>query len=108
VSRAVPADQVLPTATELARDIAANVAPVSAAITKHVARWFLQETDRRAALEYERALFRWAGQQPDAREGVEAFLQRRPAQWQSSKHTPWPTSADRDGHDDSRAGRESL
>jgi enoyl-CoA hydratase/carnithine racemase len=93
VSRAVPAGQVLATATELARDIAANVAPASAAITKQVARRFLEETDRRAALEYERVLFRWAGQQPDAREGVEAFLQRRPAEWQLSKHTPWPTGA---------------
>jgi len=90
VSRAVPAEQVLATATELAGDIATNVAPVSAAITKQVARRFLEETNRRAALEYERMLFRWAGQQPDAREGVEAFLQRRPAQWQLSKHTPWP------------------
>jgi enoyl-CoA hydratase/carnithine racemase len=93
VSRAVPAGHVLATATEVARDIAVNVAPVSAAITKQVARRFLEETDRRAALEYSRVLFRWAGQQPDAREGVEAFLQRRPAQWQLSKHTPWPDEA---------------
>ncbi len=90
VSRAVPAQNVLATATELARDIAANVAPASAAITKHVARQFLEETDRKAALERERVLFRWAGQQPDAREGVEAFLQRRPPQWQLSKHTQPP------------------
>jgi len=86
VSRAVPKEDVLATATELARDIAANVAPASAAITKQVARQFLEETDRRAALERERALFRWAGQQPDAREGVEAFLERRPARWHLSKH----------------------
>jgi enoyl-CoA hydratase/carnithine racemase len=91
VSRAVPRDDVLAVATEMARDIATNVAPASAAITKQLARRFLEVTDRRAALEYERVLFRWAGQQADAREGVEAFLQRRPAQWQLSKHTPWPS-----------------
>jgi enoyl-CoA hydratase/carnithine racemase len=91
VSRAVPRDDVLAVATEMARDIATNVAPASAAITKQLARRFLEVADRRAALEYERALFRWAGQQADAREGVEAFLQRRPAQWQLSKHTPWPS-----------------
>jgi enoyl-CoA hydratase/carnithine racemase len=90
VSRAVPAQDVLATATDLARDIAANVAPASAAITKHVARQFLEETDRKAALERERVLFRWAGQQPDAREGVAAFLQRRPPQWQLSKHAQPP------------------
>ena len=91
VSRAVPRDDVLAVATEMARDIATNVAPASAAITKQLARRFLEVADRKAALEYERALFRWAGQQADAREGVEAFLQRRPAQWQLSKHTPWPS-----------------
>jgi enoyl-CoA hydratase/carnithine racemase len=105
VSRAVPAGEVLATATELARDIAANVAPVSAAITKQVARRFLEETDRRAALDYERVLFRWAGQQPDAREGVEAFLQRRPAQWQLSKHTPWPARAGADTTEESGTRR---
>ena len=90
VSRAVPGREVLTVATQMARDIADNVAPASAAITKQLGRRFLEETDRRAALEYERALFRWAGQQPDAREGVEAFLQRRPARWQLSKHAQWP------------------
>jgi enoyl-CoA hydratase/carnithine racemase len=86
VSRAVPKEDVLAIATELARDIAANVAPASAAITKQLARQFLEDNDRTAALERERALFRWTGQQPDAREGVEAFLERRPARWQLSKH----------------------
>jgi len=93
VSRAVPKEDVLAVATEMARDIAVNVAPVSAGITKQVARQFLEETDRRSALERERILFRWAGQQVDAREGVEAFLQRRPAQWKLSKQTPLPPEA---------------
>jgi enoyl-CoA hydratase/carnithine racemase len=93
VSRAVPTEDVLAVATEMARDIAVNVAPVSAGITKRVARQFLEETDRLAALERERVLFRWAGQQVDAREGVEAFLQRRPAQWKLSKQTPLPPQA---------------
>jgi enoyl-CoA hydratase/carnithine racemase len=90
VSRAVPGQEVLTVATQMARDIADNVAPASAAITKQLGRLFLEETDRRAALEYERVLFRWAGQQSDAREGVEAFLGRRPARWQLSKHAQWP------------------
>jgi len=96
VSRAVPRESVLATATELARDIAANVAPASAAITKQVARQFLEETDRRAALERERVLFRWAGQQPDAREGVEAFLEHRPPRWQLSKHALPPQASPSD------------
>jgi enoyl-CoA hydratase/carnithine racemase len=98
VSRAVPQKDVLAVALEIARDIAQNVAPASAAITKQLARQFLEETDRKAALERERVLFRWAGQQPDAREGVAAFLQRRPAQWQLSKHTALPPDAMAEGH----------
>ena len=93
VSRSVPKDQVLSVATELAQDIARNVAPLSAAVTKQVTRQFLEETDRAAALERERILFRWCGQQPDAREGVAAFLQHRAPQWQLSKHTPLPPAA---------------
>ena len=94
VSRAVPRQDVVPVATDMARDIAENVAPASAAITKQVAQRFLEEVDRKAALDYQRVLFRWAGQQADAREGVEAFLQRRPAQWRLSKHAepPQPSS----------------
>ncbi len=99
VSRAVPQEDVLAVALEIASDIAQNVAPASAAITKQVARQFLEETDRHAALERERVLFRWAGQQPDAREGVAAFLQRRPAQWQLSKHaTPPPAASAEPNH----------
>jgi enoyl-CoA hydratase/carnithine racemase len=93
VSRAVPREKVLATATDLARDIAANVAPASAAITKQVALQFLEETDRRAALERQRILFRWAGQQSDAREGVEAFLERRAPQWRLSKHALPPQAS---------------
>src|SRR5262249_38467824 len=48
-SRAVEREQVLPTAMELARDIAANVAPASAAITKRLVYQFLAEPDRNAA-----------------------------------------------------------
>ncbi|MFY9891555.1 MAG: hypothetical protein WAK71_24830 [Streptosporangiaceae bacterium] len=46
-----------------------------------------------ARVRHERILFRWAGQQDDAREGVEAFLDRRPASWKLSRHTPLPPEA---------------
>jgi enoyl-CoA hydratase/carnithine racemase len=94
VSRAVPREQVLETAQSLARDIAENVAPVSAAITKQLGRQYLVETDRQRALERERVLFRWAGQQADAREGVEAFLEKRPARWKLSKNNDLPPDLD--------------
>ncbi|HEX7355726.1 MAG TPA: enoyl-CoA hydratase-related protein [Mycobacteriales bacterium] len=84
-SRALPTEDVLPAALELAHDLATNVAPVSAAITKQLGRQFLDETDGRAALARQRDLFAWTGRQPDAREGVEAFLEKRPPRWSLSK-----------------------
>jgi len=85
VNRAVPRDQVLPTALELAHDIAANTAPVSVAITKQLLYEFLSEDDRAAATRRQSALFAWTGRQPDAAEGVTAFLEKRAPVWKLSK-----------------------
>ncbi|GAB3451386.1 enoyl-CoA hydratase-related protein [Actinophytocola sediminis] len=90
-ARALPTEEVLPAALAAAHDIATNVAPVSAAITKLVARRFLQETDQEAALELERKLFRWAGQHADAPEGVNAFKEKRAPLWTLSKTRDFPT-----------------
>ncbi len=90
VSRAVARADVLTTAQALAHDIADNVAPVSAAITKQLGRQFLVENDRGRAIERERELFRWVGQRADAREGVQAFLEKRPAKWTLSKNRDLP------------------
>lgn len=90
VSRAVPKEQVLDTALEAAKDIATNVAPVSAAVTKRLMYEFLIETDRRAALERQTKLFAWAGRQQDAKEGIMAFLERRDPDWTMSKSNDLP------------------
>jgi enoyl-CoA hydratase/carnithine racemase len=89
-SRAAPAADVLPATLELARDIAENVAPVSAAITKLVGLRAIEDVDRATVLEWQRALFRWTGQQADAVEGVRAFLERRQPQWQLKPSTDLP------------------
>jgi enoyl-CoA hydratase/carnithine racemase len=96
-ARALPAGDVLAAAVETGKDIAENVAPVSAAITKLVTRAFLQETDQAAALELERRLFRWAGQHADAPEGVTAFKEKRPPHWTLSKTRDFPTELFDDG-----------
>jgi enoyl-CoA hydratase/carnithine racemase len=90
-SQALPAAEVLPAAIAAGHDIAANVAPVSAAITKLVARRFLAEPDQSKALELERKLFRWAGQHADAPEGVTAFKEKRAPHWTLSKNDDFPT-----------------
>ena len=90
VSAALPAADVLPACLDMARDIAANVAPVSAAIVKRLVYENLGEPDRRAAHAREHRLFDWTAQQPDAREGPTAFLEKRSPRWNLSKNSDFP------------------
>jgi enoyl-CoA hydratase/carnithine racemase len=71
-SAAVPAAEVLPLATERAREFV-SAAPVSVAITKRLI-WQNLMADIGATTKRENQLFTWAGQQADAREGIESFL----------------------------------
>jgi enoyl-CoA hydratase/carnithine racemase len=89
-SRAVEAERVLPTAMELARDLAENVAPLSAAVTKRLVYRFLGEPDRGQAQALEGRAFWWMGQQPDAAEGVTSFLETRKPDWKVSKRAALP------------------
>ena len=90
VSRALPADQVLPAAQELARDIATNTSAMSAAATKALVYRGLEEADRSRHHDLESDVFRWTGQQADAREGIAAFLQKRAANWPLAKTRDFP------------------
>lgn len=81
VSRVVPDAELQPIARSLAEDIARNAAPVSVAITKRLIWHNLSETDMERAEAIEGRLFGWTGGQPDAREGVTAFLEKRAPRW---------------------------
>lgn len=88
-SRALPADEVLPAAQEFARDLAANTSAVSVAATKALVYHGLgQEREHSHAIEHQ--VFRWMGNQPDAREGVTAFLEKRTPDWPLSKAKDYP------------------
>ena len=89
---AVPADDVLPRAMQLADDIAQHTAPAAVGITKQLAYELLSETDREAAFHREWEVFRWLGRQDDATEGVASFLERRPPKFALSKRIPIPES----------------
>ena len=90
VSRALPTDQVLPAAQEIAHDIAANTSAMSAAATKALVYRGLEEPDRSRHHDLESDVFRWTGQQADAREGIAAFLQKRAPNWPLAKTRDFP------------------
>lgn len=89
-SRCLPAAEVLPTALDIARDIAVNVAPMSAALSKRLL-WQTAKhglgPGRVADLETDLHL-RVMGK-PDSAEGVRAFVERRDPQWVSKLSTEW-------------------
>ena len=88
-SRALPADQVLPAAMEMAREIAVHTAPLSVAISKRL----LWESPGLSAADVERketALHHVLMGRPDSIEGVMAYLQKRDPSWQSRVSRDWP------------------
>jgi enoyl-CoA hydratase/carnithine racemase len=81
VSKVVPDDQLMSAARELADEIIVNCAPVSTSLTKQMLWQFLLETDVHKAEAINNRYFAWSGMQPDAREGVVSFLEKRPPEW---------------------------
>jgi enoyl-CoA hydratase/carnithine racemase len=79
-TRAVPAEDVLGVATEMARDIAVNVAPQSASLSKRLL-WESWDLDRASVGARETEFHRTLMGSDDSREGVRAYLERRPPQW---------------------------
>jgi len=90
VTRALPVDQVLGATLEVARDIAANTAPASVAATKRMFYEQLASPDRVESRAAERRAFLWFAAQPDGREGITSFLERRTPAWSMSKHSTPP------------------
>jgi enoyl-CoA hydratase/carnithine racemase len=74
-----PADQVVGIARDLAREIAANAAPVSVALARQLMwRGLAFDSPYRLHLADSRAMH-LTGQAADVREGIAAFLEKRPA-----------------------------
>jgi enoyl-CoA hydratase/carnithine racemase len=92
-SRVAPNDEVLDVALEIARDIAVNVAPASAAASKR-ALWEAMTSTREEIDALETELHHRLMRSPDAREGVEAFLERRSPQWSGRSGTTWRVGAE--------------
>ncbi len=81
LSQIVAPEELLPTARAIAREIAENTAPVSVALTRQMFWKMLgASSPREAHLLDSKAVF-WTGRQPDAYEGVQSFLEKRPAKF---------------------------
>jgi enoyl-CoA hydratase/carnithine racemase len=76
-----PADRLLPAARELAREIADNTAPVSVALIRQMMWRGLGWSDPMEAHRVESRGILARGRSADAREGVQAFLEKRPARF---------------------------
>jgi enoyl-CoA hydratase/carnithine racemase len=89
-SRVLPTAEVLPAAMEIARDIADNVAPLSAAVSKMLL-WESIELGPAEVEQRETELHHHLMGRPDALEGPVAYLEKRAPRWTSSVSRDWPT-----------------
>jgi len=81
VSRVVAPDALLPTARELAREIAGNTSAISVTLARQM-MWKLLGADHpREAHRLDSMAMFWTGRSADAREGIAAFLEKRAARF---------------------------
>jgi len=90
VSRVVPAEQVLPAALALAREIADNTSAVSVALARQLMWRMLGAASPLDAHRVDSKSIFWMGRSPDAYEGVSAFLEKRPAKFSMRPSTAMP------------------
>ena len=85
-----PADELLPAAYELAREIADNTSAVSVALTRQMLWRMLGESHPMAAHRVDSRGVNAMGSSPDAREGVMSFLEKRSPQFTMRPSTDMP------------------
>jgi enoyl-CoA hydratase/carnithine racemase len=86
----VPTDEVLPKAMAIAQEIAENTAPVSVSLTKAMLWHGLSEDDPQSAHLIDSRCFYTRGSSPDAYEGVQSFLEKRPPDFKMKVSTDLP------------------
>ena len=90
VSQVVPPDELLATARGLAREIADNTAPVSVALTRQMMWRMLGAASPMEAHRLDSRAIYSRGRSGDAREGVTAFLDKRPPVYPDAVSTAMP------------------
>ena len=88
-NQCVDAKDVLAAANDLANDIAVNVAPLSAAVTKRLL-WQSSELSAAEVERFETELHHHLMGKPDAIEGAVAYIERRAPKWSLSATEDFP------------------
>jgi enoyl-CoA hydratase/carnithine racemase len=88
-SRAVPADQVLETALEIATDMATNCSPLVMGLHKRLL-WQSLDTSMSEAIDLESRALNYSMRKPDAIEGGMAYFEKRRPQWRTRLSVDWP------------------
>jgi len=91
-SRALPAADVLPATLEYAHELASECSPTACSVVKELL-WSALDLDQHETHRREGAVFSWLATRDDAREGVNAWTERRSPSWTgrpSERPAWWP------------------
>ena len=91
-TEALPADEVLPRAVELAREMAVHTAPISAGASKRLL--WMSAPSRETVNTLERDIHLHLMGTADSKEGIMAFMEKRDPQWSLTMSEDWPTWLD--------------
>jgi enoyl-CoA hydratase/carnithine racemase len=90
VARVVERDALLPTALELAHDIAENCSPSAVSVSKELLWAAAHDMSFADVTHLEQNVLDWFAEHGDVAEGMRSFLERRPPEWRSGWMTDRP------------------
>jgi enoyl-CoA hydratase/carnithine racemase len=91
LAEVLPADALIPRAREIASEIAQNTSATSVALCRQLLWKMLGADHPMEAHKIDSKAFWWSLQQPDAREGITSFLEKRPPSFTMKPSTDMPS-----------------